>query len=149
MKKIFFFALILLLSFNGCSSGPEQIKFNFDSCSYCEMLISDQRFPAQIVTTTGKVYKFDAVECMIGSIEENEIDKNKIEKMFVTDFVKNDSWLEADKSFFMICNKIKSPMGVNAKAFVNQTSAEKAATDNDGKIYNWSQLKEHVIDTWM
>lgn len=149
MKNIFLHAGLIAILISGCSSGPEQIKFNFDSCSYCEMVISDPRFPAQIITTTGKIYKFDAVECMIGAVEENEIPKEKIEKMFITDFAHNDSWLEVNTTYFMICSAIKSPMGVNAKAFATKTDAENAASENNGKVYDWNSLKGFVIETWM
>lgn len=113
------------------------------------MVISDPRFPAQIITTTGKTYKFDAVECMIGAVEENEIPKNKIEKMFIADFANNNSWLQTSATYFMICDKIKSPMGANAKAFSTKAEAEKAAAENKGKVYDWNSLKGFVIETWM
>lgn len=149
MKNTYYFFLLISFIQFGCSSGPEQIKLNFDSCYYCEMVISDERFPAQIVTTTGKVYKFDAVECMIGAVEENEIDKNKIDKMYITNFELNNHWLEANNSYYMISNNIKSPMGVNAKAFATKADADKAAKLNEGNVFSWIELKGYVIDTWM
>src|SRR5690606_41785263 len=43
-----------------------------DLCVFCEMLISDPRYPAQLVTKTGKAYKFDSIECMIAFVLEGE-----------------------------------------------------------------------------
>jgi copper chaperone NosL len=47
-----------------CAQQSHAIDFGHDACAECRMLISDKRFGAQIVTTTGKEIAFDSIECM-------------------------------------------------------------------------------------
>ena len=35
-----------------------------DTCAYCRMTISDERFGGQFVTSKGKVHVFDSIECL-------------------------------------------------------------------------------------
>jgi copper chaperone NosL len=48
----------------GCSPTTHEIAFGVDTCAECRMLVSDERFGAQIVTKTGKAVTFDSIECM-------------------------------------------------------------------------------------
>jgi copper chaperone NosL len=47
-----------------CAGPAHQIAFGQDSCAECHMLITDHRFGAQIILSTGKVVTFDSIECM-------------------------------------------------------------------------------------
>ena len=60
--------LIALLVFS-CNSSPQPIDYGNDGCHFCKMTIVDKVHAAEIVTKKGKVYKFDATECMVNFIE--------------------------------------------------------------------------------
>ncbi len=57
--------LILLLIVTNCSVSPKAIDYGNDGCHFCKMTIVDKLHAAEVVTNKGKVYKFDATECMI------------------------------------------------------------------------------------
>ncbi len=68
---------------SSCNTGPEPFKFGKDNCHFCKMTISDARFGAEIVTTKGKIYKFDDVKCMQGFIDQDKSIKLKKSKIFI------------------------------------------------------------------
>ena len=47
-----------------CAPAAHQIAFGIESCAQCRMLVSDRRFGAQLVTTTGKTITFDSIACL-------------------------------------------------------------------------------------
>src|SRR5690606_38222832 len=63
-------AMVLsLLLLSSCEPKPATIEYGFDACYHCKMTIADNRFGSQLVTEKGKVYKFDAIECMAQYME--------------------------------------------------------------------------------
>ncbi len=49
----------------GCLAPvPRRIAYGQESCAYCRMTVGDPRFGSELVTRKGRVYTFDAVECM-------------------------------------------------------------------------------------
>ena len=58
--------VLMTLLFSSCSDkGPIPIKLNKDNCSYCKMTISDGQFSCEIITSKGRTYMFDDIDCMI------------------------------------------------------------------------------------
>jgi copper chaperone NosL len=47
-----------------CVAPVHAIAFGLDSCAECRMLVSDNRFGAQLVTKTGKTITFDSIACL-------------------------------------------------------------------------------------
>ena len=62
--KHYIFISLLLLVFS-CNVSPKPIDYGSDGCHFCKMTIVDKVHAAEIVTKKGKVYMFDATECMI------------------------------------------------------------------------------------
>ena len=56
---------ILFLSLAACTVAPVPINFGSDGCHFCKMTIVDKQHAAELVTSKGKAYKYDAIECMI------------------------------------------------------------------------------------
>ena len=67
-------ALLFVLSLFSCNSEPEPINYGKDECEHCRMMISDNKYGAEILNAKGKVYKFDSIECQI----EFALDKNLV-----------------------------------------------------------------------
>src|SRR5690606_30570495 len=68
-------AACLLLLFTACKPEAQAIDYGFDSCTHCKMTIADNRYGAELVTQKGKVYKFDAVECLT-AYEESDSEED-------------------------------------------------------------------------
>ncbi len=141
MKKLIY--SIILFVFVGCNVQPEDINYGADACHYCQMNIVDGRYAAEIVTTKGKVHKFDAVECMINYIEKNKLNKEEIAFTMVNSFSDPVNLHPADKSYFLRSSSLPSPMGMYITPFESKDSAEFYQRKHSGEIFNWEQLNNN------
>jgi copper chaperone NosL len=104
------------------------------------MLIVDNKFGAEIVSNKGKIYKFDATECMINFFRLGKINKDEVSFYLVTDASEPAELIDAIKSFYLISEKFPSPMGANLSAFERIETAEKFLLIYGGEIKNWYEL---------
>jgi copper chaperone NosL len=124
-----------------CEPKPEAIDWGKEECSHCKMIIADKRFAAELLTTKGKVYKFDAIECMAEFVNETRVPTVNILSLWVTDFHNTDGWIEAKKSFFLQSDKLQSPMGLNIAAFPHQKDVSAALQQYGGKELYWDGVR--------
>jgi len=124
-----------------CSQAPDPIRYGKDACAHCKMTIMDKRFSAELITARGKVFKFDAAECMADFLKENPDIANDAKSVFlVNDFTKPGQFTDARKSFFLRDSSLSSPMGGNLAAFLSRPAAEAAKKDRSAQVYDWSLL---------
>ena len=131
-------SLVLLLLFLSCNAGPEPINYGSDSCQFCTMTIVDKVHAAEIVTKKGKVYKFDATECMINFIKD--FDTTEIQLYLSNNYTEPEVLIDATKATFLISEQIPSPMGAFLSAFKKKSDAEKFQADKGGQLYTWETL---------
>lgn len=131
---------IFLLMFGGCKVEPEPIHYGSDACHYCSMTIVDTQHAAEFVTDTGKVFKFDAIECMMNGLKETE--GTKMTLFMVNGFENPGQLINADKATYLISENIPSPMGENLSAFESREVAEKVQSEQTGELFTWQGLKE-------
>lgn len=134
--------LLALLIFTSCTIRPEPIVFGEDSCHSCSMTIVDRQHAAEIVTKKGKVYKFDAAECMIRAIPEWGDDK--IGMYLVTDYAQPGKLVDAEMASFVVSPKVTSPMRANLCAMKNSDRAKKLQQELEGNIYSWEEIQHHL-----
>ncbi|MCO5948199.1 nitrous oxide reductase accessory protein NosL [Mucilaginibacter flavidus] len=145
MKTLKSTMLIMCCLLAACSHAPEPIQYGKDACSHCKMTIMDKRFAAELITAKGKLFKFDAAECMAGFLKENPAVANDAKSVFlVNDFTQPGQFADARKSFFLRDSSFSSPMGGNLAAFASRLSAEGAKKDKSARIYNWISLLKQV-----
>ena len=137
MKKLILFALLSIL-FIGCSIEAKPINYGADACDFCKMTIVSQIHGAEIVTDKGKVYKFDAVECMIDF--KNEMSKEQPQLFLTNHYHTPKELIAAESAIFLISPNLPSPMGEFITAFANKEAAEKTQQELDGEIYTWEEL---------
>ena len=130
--------LPLLLVIVSCRIKPQPIDYGNDGCNFCKMTIVDKLHAAEIVTHKGKVYKFDATECMVNF--SKEFDTNEIALYLSNDYMHPEVLTDATQATFLISENVSSPMGANLSAFSNQSDAEKVQFDKGGDLYSWNQL---------
>ncbi|HEX7905156.1 MAG TPA: nitrous oxide reductase accessory protein NosL [Chitinophagaceae bacterium] len=131
---------VFLLS--SCNAQPEPIKYGEDICYGCKMGIIDPKFGGEIVMAKGKVYKFDDIICMNRFLQSGVIAQKDIKQTVVINFEKQNDFLDADKSFFVVKPQLRSPMGSNAAAFAKKDAAEK--NNKTGLILNWNELQQKL-----
>ncbi|MBL7902753.1 MAG: nitrous oxide reductase accessory protein NosL [Bacteroidia bacterium] len=133
---------IVVLSFaTSCSSsGPEPIALNKDNCDYCKMTISNVRFATELITSKGRVYKFDDVSCMINYKKENS--NMASAKFYISDYLEPNALLKADSLFYVSGEAVGSPMGGDIAAFSNSDSAQAFLVRLSAQPLSWAQISE-------
>ena|SRR5690606_5839067 len=139
MKKYHLFFLFLPILMVSCKIGPQPIDYGSDGCHFCSMTIVDRQHASEIVTAKGKVFKFDAVECMMNHL--NDIGTEQISLFLVNDYFMPGEWVDATNAIYLISPGIPSPMGEFLTAFGTQEGIDKAISEHKGDQLNWEQLK--------
>jgi copper chaperone NosL len=131
LKQLALISLTVLLL--ACQSKPEPINFGEDYCDYCKMSIVDPKYGAELVTDKGRIYKFDAVECMIPFIHENG--EMTFSLQLVVAFDEPKKLFPIDQVVFAHSKIYQSPMGANVAAFVDKSKMEPSS-----EIMSWKKL---------
>jgi copper chaperone NosL len=118
--------------------GPQAIADRGRSCDYCRMTISDERFGGQLITRKGKVYAFDAIECLASYYLQNAAAGDG-SSIWVADFANPGHWVEAKNALFVRNEAHQSPMGLNLVALGDD--ADKAAAGQaQGTTLRWQEV---------
>ncbi|MCF8274200.1 MAG: nitrous oxide reductase accessory protein NosL [Flavobacteriaceae bacterium] len=136
--------MALLLWVVSCNVSPKPIVYGTDGCHFCKMTIVDKVHAAEIVTKKGKVYKFDATECMVHFIKE--FNTSDIALYVSNNYTEPEALINSSQATFLISKKIPSPMGAFLSAFKNKADAEKTQKEKGGTLYTWSELLTHLND---
>ena len=139
-----YLAFLFIITLVSCNVSPKPIDYGNDGCHYCKMTIVDKLHAAEIVTTKGKVYKFDATECMINFTDEFET--SEIELYLSNNYTEPGELIDATKATFLISKNVPSPMGAFLSAFKEETKAKQVQTEKEGKLYTWQELLTHIKD---
>lgn len=135
--------LLLILTvfvFIGCSTDPEPINFGTDQCTLCKMNISDHKYGAEIVTKKGKIFKYDAAECMFNALSLGDVAYNDAAGFYVIDAATPKQLINGQTASYLISEKLPSPMGAFLSAYNNKADAEKNQTQFGGELKTWDDL---------
>ena len=136
------FKNILLLGLLSCTIQPEKIEYGKDTCHFCKMLVIDPIHGAEIVTKKGKVFKFDAIECMLNYTNEMNSSES-IALYLVNHYESAEDLIPAKAATYLQSPQIKSPMGENLTAFENANhELLRNKKTSDVREYSWQELKE-------
>lgn len=139
-------AIIVTFLVAGCNPKSEKLVVGKDNCAECKMTIMDLRFGAEIVTTKGKVYKFDDAHCLAAFFERRGVELSEIHQALIADYNDPNKFLKVNSAEFVVSGQLKSPMGGNAAAFNSAAAAkDKAATIEGSKVTNWATLYNILI----
>ncbi len=140
-------ALLATLLLSGCSAPkPAKIVIGQDACASCNMVISDARFASQVVTNTGKVYKFDSVECMVAFLTEGKVPKDQVHSAWVSDYMNPGTWLKAEDARYLQSVQIRSPMGLNLSAYRTLGELENVRAEANGIERRYADLPGIVVE---
>ena len=142
MKQFVFFGMLSLF-LTSCSVSPQPINYGMDACYYCDMTIVDRQHASQVVTSKGKAYKYDAIECMVHSLQD-ELKDTEIALYLAADFNVPGQLMDATMATYLVSEQIQSPMGANLSAFENAEKAEKTKEEFTGTTYSWEEIQKHL-----
>lgn len=141
-------AAAMLLMMTACSPGPREIDFGKEECAHCKMTITDQRFAAELVTTKGKVYVYDAVECLAATINAKTVAEDEISSLWVMRYDSPGTFIDAAKAWYLRSEEVRSPMGLNLAAFETEAQYAAAAQQHEGLQYRWLGVRLLVVKEW-
>jgi len=139
----FFLLSIITVLLVSCEISPQKIEYGTDACHYCDMTIVDKQHAAQLVSTKGKAFKYDAIECMVHSLQEDMTD-TEIALYLAADFNVPGQLMDATMATYLVSEQIQSPMGANLSAFENAEKAEKTKEEFTGTTYSWEEIQKHL-----
>jgi len=143
MKPLYSLLIITLLLIS-CSTQPEPINYGTDACHFCKMTIVTKTHSAQAVSTKGKQFKYDAIECMVNDL--NSDNKAEMSAMLVANYLNAGEMIPAENATYIISSNIPSPMGANLSAIANKADAEQLKTENGGELFDWNTLKNRNVN---
>jgi copper chaperone NosL len=138
-SRLVVLALALPLA-TACEITPEPLHVGAEECAHCSMLISDRRYAAQLLTTKGKAYKFDAIECMHAFVRSGAVATEDTHSLWVMDIGGSDGWLAAQDAFFVHSAELRTPMGGGLAAHATAGAARETAHQLNGTVLNWADL---------
>lgn len=124
--------------FMACKPTAEPLSLGQDTCAHCKMSIVDEQFAAELVTKKAKVFKFDAIECMLAFMKEQT--ETDFALYLVRDFESPKEWRNAILSSYLISKEIPSPMGGYLSAWQHEQNALKMQTSKGGEVYSWAEI---------
>lgn len=140
MKTKILFIGFLFFIIVSCNVSPQPISYGNDGCNYCSMTIIERNYGAELVTSKGKVFKYDSMECLINSSLEENSDLDEYAYVLTNTNGEQETLKNAKECVFMINKKLPSPMGANLTAFENKALAENTQQSLGGELYTWDEL---------
>lgn len=141
-------AAAMMIAFAGCSQGPRDIDLGKEECAHCKMTITDARFAAELVTRKSKVHVYDAIECLAAAINAKDVEEEEIASLWVMDYNKPGTLIDAAKAWYMRDAKFRSPMGMNLAAFETKEQYDAEAMRTAGLLYRWTGVRLLVAKEW-
>ena len=133
-------ALLLLLLAAACGGhGPRPIDYGRDECGYCRMTITDRRYGAEVVTTTGKVHEFDSIECLAAYYLQARAART-VRSAWVTDYEHPGTLVPAADARYLRASGPGSPMGKGLTAFASDADAAALARRYGGEPMRWEEV---------
>jgi copper chaperone NosL len=110
-----------------------------DACHHCKMALVQKGFAAQRLNAKGKVFRFDAIECLLADLKDRPGVPE--ERYYVSDLSRPEAaLLPAEDAAFLSGSRIASPMGGNLAGFASPDSARLFRDQAGGDMVTWGEL---------
>jgi copper chaperone NosL len=127
------------LAFTACRPQPSDIAYGTDACSFCSMTVVQKQYGAELVTDKGKVFKYDAIECLVRELKKR--DPATIGLLLVNTYDSPGALQDATARTYLISEALPSPMGANLTAFDSEATAQRVQQGKGGTLYDWHALQ--------
>ena len=139
MKSTYIFLLGIFM-ISSCTIKPQPIDYGNEICAFCSMNIVDQRFGSEIVTNKGKVYKFDAIECLVNFKFENPSISKNTGLLLTNTLDKPGQLIEVEKCQFLHSKTLPSPMGMYLNPVSDEGFLLELQDANKGQVFTFGEL---------
>lgn len=139
--------LMVVLS-AGCQASPDldtppPMQYGEEVCDQCRMIISEARFAAAYVTRQGVIRRFDDIGDLLAYHATHAED---VAVFWVHDYSTHE-WLKAKAAFFVVSERLHTPMGHGIVAFSERPRAAALAATTQGKVMTFAALQNHPVTT--
>ncbi len=131
--------ILAIVVLSSCNIEPKEIDYGKDQCRFCKMTVVDKQHAAEVVTKKGKVFKYDAIECMMRDYKGAH---DKVGLFVINDYNAPTTLIDAKTATYLISENLPSPMGEFLTGFSSREDAEKVQKDKGGDLYTWDELTE-------
>lgn len=141
--------LLTTLLLVSCEPQVQPINYGQDGCRYCRMTIVEDHYGTELLTSKGKAYKFDSIECLSAFVIKQEVSTDKTHELYFTDFEDPGNLHPLPEMIFVQAKKLKSPMGLNLSGYRQQKTADDVALLYFGEVMTWEQVLNFVETSWL
>lgn len=142
MPKNIFVVVGLLIILFACTPEPQPINYGADICDFCKMNITDNKYAAEIVTSKGKVYKFDSIECLFQFKDLEFKTDDEIHSELVNDFSNPGELIDLRKAFFLKTDLFRSPMGMNVLSVSSEAKLSEMKSQHGGEVLTYNEVRK-------
>lgn len=125
--------------------SPPNVLFGQTECTYCRMIISDERFAAGAVLklAEGVVEKqaYDDIGCLIDFLQESPAVTPLA--MYGRDY-ETRTWIAAETAAYLHSPQVKTPMASELMVCRSQTVAEQYQREFPGQIVTFAELRRRA-----
>ena len=104
------------------------------------MTIVESNYGAELVNDKGKVYCFDATECMINYLENDPSPDMEYAYILAIAYDTPGQLHPVEELNFLISPNLPSPMGADLTAFTTEEQARAAQQEYGGTLFDWKEL---------
>jgi nitrous oxidase accessory protein len=129
---------LALLVIGACQRAPRPLVAGTDACAYCRMGISDVRFGGELQSGSGRLFTFDAIECL-ASFFIAARERDDIRAVWVADY-ESSTLVPVDSAVFLRLRGVQSPMGHALAAFDVRNAGTVRLAQYGSDIMRWSDV---------
>jgi copper chaperone NosL len=124
--------------------GPGHIHYDSDACDNCRMTIADPAFAAQLVTRTGKVYRFDDPGCLATFVASSRVQAADVHSLWVNDHAHPERPVDVRTAVFVVSVRLPAPMNSGTAAFASRADAAALHATVGGRLEAWDGVLKRV-----
>jgi len=137
-----------LLAGTGCGPAkPFPIDLGHEPCDHCHMTLADRRFAAELVTRTGRQFRFDDIGCLATFLADSGAQVSAGGRAWVSDFLHPDQWIPADSATYLRSSSVHTPMASGIVAVRTEVSLDSLAVALSGARLSWVQVLATARDS--
>lgn len=130
--------LVVLAMAAACAGAPAPIDYGAAECDYCRMEISDPRYGAQVITSTGKTHEFDSIECAASFVAT--LESGRIRSVLVSDFLHPGTMLRVEDAKFHRDVRRSGPMGGGLLAVASDSTSAALELGMESPPMTWTDV---------
>jgi len=137
--------VLFLIAMAACSpDGPVAVEPGKERCAQCRMDLVDMRFDSQLVTTKGRRYYFDSIECMVGWMDSHSDVAVNPDRIYVKNVAAPDQFLDFNKARFVQSERLASPMGAFLAAYATDDEVKQSIAEYGGRELKADELHKAI-----